>query len=356
MKIATHISIILIAILILIGLGHFLPTYLNISPATLTLGLISKPTTPIKPPMPLKDTLAAVLNVQKKQSFKKGPETWSLGNGIPLPVYLLRAKRVIESRNGKIISMQEIFPGPKASIQWADSSGTITYTTIKYSDDYLQGSSVIGMAFLCEAPPDSILSAKLKALDIPLTLIVRPFKVHEDSTWKLHTFDSLEYVGWIGMEPHQYPWVTPGNKSILIHHKDADINSILTDAKKRLPNMKGIATYMGERAVEQQPLLETLFTILNKEQLWFLDLTQSRFSKTMGICESKGAHCKLSNSHSKSLPPEEYLTQVTKSASKNGKALAILYLSDKSILAASNMIATVKSQGTTFVHLTNLIQ
>jgi len=356
-KIGRHILIITALLLLAVGLSHWLPQWIGFDPAGFVLGKM-KEEKEIKPPLPLLDTLRIVLNSQKSQKIKDGREVWTIGNGVPLPVYLLRAQRVVQERGGAIISMQEFTTGGRtqnANLSWKSAEGEVKNIQLKYGSEFLEGTSQIAIAFQLNAPPDSSVSRQLQSLGIPYTLLIRPFQIHKDSTWKLPSLDSAQYVAWIGMEPHQFPWVTPGNKPILIHHNASDIEEIIDASKDRIPQMKGVATFMGERAMEQEKLLTTLMDILKKKNLWFLDLTGSRFSRSQEICRKQKAHCTTAYAYDRSNQVLDYLHHSLKIAGKSGKAIALVPLTAESIAAISEIIPEARLQGTSFIYLSTLI-
>lgn len=357
MKIGRHILIVVFLLLLAAGLSHWLPKWVGFDPAGFVLGKVKEEKVE-KPPLPLIDTLRIVLNSHKVQKLKDGREVWTIGNGVPLPVYLLRAQRVIHERGGTIISMQEFTTGGRtqnANLSWKSAENEVKNIQLKYGSEFLEGTSQLAIAFQLNEPPDSSLTRQLKSLDIPYTLLIRPFQVHKDSTWKLPTLDSAQYVAWIGMEPHQFPWVTPGNKPILIHHEAADIEEILEASKARIPQMQGVATFMGERAMEQEKLLINLMDILNKRKLWFVDLTGSRFSRSQEICRKQKARCTTAYAYDRSNQILDYLHHSLKIAGKSGKAISIVPLSSESIAAISEIIPEAKTQGTSFIYLSSLI-
>ena len=157
------------------------------------------------------------------------------------------------------------------------------------------------------------------------------------------------------MEPHRYPWISPGPHSILIHHSEKEIRKLVDDVAHILPNVVGIASRMGERAVEHKPLLQALIRSLGERNLWFLDLTQSRFSRSLEVCNELKVPCRMSQIMPTGKKSSEYLQAALALALRTGNSSAILPLNEDNIEAVRAIIPLAEAQGTEIVKLTTQV-
>lgn len=338
--------------------GYFAPKKLDVKPDSLLI-FVDKPKAPpdsIKP-MSFRESVQKAIPILKATKKRGNPvEVWTVGKGIALPIYLLRAQRQIIARKGVVVQMIELNNKiPSARLTWADSLGDSSTVEIRVGEAFLEGSSSLAIAFTVDSSVTPGLWGALEKLTIPLSLLVQPFDstnnvVRDPEKWK-----DKEMIAWIAMEPHKYPWISPGPRPILIHHNDKDIDKILNDAFKRLPTAAGIATRMGERAVEHKPLLQALVHNVQERNLWFLDLTQSRFSRTMEVCDEMKVQCRMSSIMPSEKDPTKYLQTLLTTATKAGKAVAILPLTEANINAVKALLPAAELQGTEIVKLSELM-
>lgn len=335
--------------------GHFLPKSLQISPDSLSIfkEAPKEATDSTKPPPTLRERVFSALKVTKESKRRNNKlPLWTLGKGQDLPVYLLKAQREIFSQKGQVIRMEELNSKQQsAKLSWADSLGDTTAVELTIGESFLSGSSSISVVFAVDsAIPIPVLNA-LNTLPIPYALLVQPFDTNQSLRYDIDKLKDKEIVEWIGMEPHQYPWINPGPNSILIHHNKKQITEIVEKAHKNLPTAIGIASRMGERAMEHRPLLEALLEAANKEDQWFMDLARSRFSKTTEVCEELGMSCVRSQILDSEKDPVDYWARSLNSAAKSGTALVILHLSESSVEATRNAIPNAEQQGSQIIKL-----
>lgn len=342
--------------------GHVLPKLTHVDPASFTIGAKPKEEKPaiVWTSKVFEDSLAASIPVKtritKKRKNAEPKEFWYVGKGISLPVYLLKAQRAIQTMGGQVDSMKEIdLRQTKAMLAWSDTLGTSKSVEIILSDEFQQGSSSLAIGFTVDSNLSIPELNALNTLARPFSLLIRPLDSLTSLLYDLDKLPKAEPVIWLGMEPHRYPWINPGPRSVLIHHNSKEIATVIEQASKRIPKAVGIASRMGERAVEHKPLLEAVLHTANKHGFFFLDLTQSRFSKTLEACSELKASCKSA----RQLKPGEdvalYLKKALSTSLKSGQEILLLPISEDNIKAVAAILPDAESQGTEIVTLSILM-
>jgi polysaccharide deacetylase 2 family uncharacterized protein YibQ len=99
---------------------------------------------------------------------------------------------------------------------------------------------------------------------------------------------------------------------------------ILAAALDSLPKARGFASKHGDRAIENQPLLDKLFRQTAAKGLIFLDLTGSPRSLTRQVAGGLGARYRLAAVDKDSLGVGEELAHRAALAQKTGEALWVI--------------------------------
>lgn len=359
MKWLRHVLVLGTVVLGFVVLGHWLPKQLDLAPDQLSLFQEPVDTGAVDSikPLTLRERLLDTLHV-RKETRRKPPKTtiWTLGKGKDLPVYLLDAQRFIQSQKGQVVRMEELNNRQRsARMSWTDSLGDTSAVELLIGEDFLTGSSNIAVVFAVDSfIPIPTLNA-LNALPIPFALLVQPFDTSQSLRYDLDRLNHKEIVAWIGMEPHQYPWINPGPNSILIHHSQKQIAEIVDNAWKHLPMAIGIASRMGERAMEHRPLLEALLRAADKRDFWFMDLARSRFSKSTEVCAELGVSCLRTQMLEEKKSPEDYWKRSLATAAKSGSAVVIMHLTEENVTVTRNVLPEAEAQGTEIVKLSKFM-
>ena len=122
------------------------------------------------------------------------------------------------------------------------------------------------------------------------------------------------------------------------------------------PEAKGIATRLGEQAVEHRGFLTALLNPLKGKNLFFLDLTGTSPSETNNVCESLSIRCEMYSPYNPdNSTVDYYVTKTLKEASKYGSAVLILPASRDTWKNIENIKELASRQGTEIVSLTELL-
>jgi len=359
MKLIRHLAIIGSLLIAFFLLGHWIPRLLHSDPRDWQW-IAADPSPTLQDSatvLSLHDDLQremSVLKTSKKRGSK--PEIWTVGKGVAIPVYLLRAQRQIRRRSGSVLRMEELNGKQQsARLMWRDSLGDSCTVEIRIGDTFLDNSSRLAIGFVLIQPPTAAELHSLSTLSAPYSILVQPFDTNKTLLYDLDQLPNKEIVAWLGMEPHRYPWISPGPKSILIHHSEREISDLIDEVVHRIPSVSGITTRMGERAVEHKPLMQALLRALGKRKLWFLDLTQNRFSRSSEVCSELGIPCRKSRIKPSEIKAEEYLRSALNTAVKSGENIVILPLSEENVNAVRASIPQADSLGTQIVKLSALM-
>jgi polysaccharide deacetylase 2 family uncharacterized protein YibQ len=307
---------------------------------------------PARPP--LHEALYQKLGVLKRAKARgKGdsyrPEEWTLPNGKALPGYALDAQRVVESYGAEVVSMEERRaqrerPGIRLIYQDSVSSHDLM---LRLSDStYAAGSSHLAPVLRTRELTGDLVR-QLNALDFPVTLLVQPWMQDQGQLALLDQIQRKEVVAWIPMESRLL--TNDSMKHTLqIVHTPKQVQDLIADALRRLPEATGIATRNGDRLVEQEGVLGEVVQAVSQRGLWFLDITDTRLSRTNELCLALHANCER-QPYSSAVLPADAAQNALKNARRTGHALLVLPLSAESLSALSTLSASAKTQGTDIV-------
>jgi polysaccharide deacetylase 2 family uncharacterized protein YibQ len=128
------------------------------------------------------------------------------------------------------------------------------------------------------------------------------------------------------MEPSAYPYVKPGAGALFIHFGAEEVTEALDGHLAEFPQAVGFLTVMGDRAIENRPLMEHVFNYLAEHSLSWLDATGSPRSQSHALGGEKNviAYTLQPVSLSSLDEPGLYIARLAARARKSGTALALL--------------------------------
>lgn len=359
MKKLRHLIIFLLVLGTFAGLGFWLPRHFNVSRIfsndsqnktsdieiqTDTLPYLQKLTQEIP-----------VLQIHPAKRNRK--EIWMLGKGISLPNYLLRAQKHLTAHHGEILKMEEIFPrngASAAALDFRTPAGDTLQIELHISDSFLDSASKISILFQVDSLSIPLLSM-LSNLDYPYALLVTPFDSTKSLFYDIDRLQNKEVVIWLPMESNSLQANRFSKKTVSIHHTEQEIKETIEQAYLRMPGAIGVASRMGERAVEHINLLNAVFKSLSARRLWFMDLTQSRYSKVEETCKNYPIRCFRVSPYTPQTTLEVYVDNRLWTAARTGNAVIVLPLNDKSFNALTNIKTKASARGTEIVKLSTII-
>lgn len=297
--------------------------------------------------------------IQEKRDRAKTKWIWTLGRGQTIIVYLLQAKRFIEKQGGQVLFMEELHERnalQSARLNLLTPKGDSLKLELQVSENiFRSNASLLAVAFqVNQLTPELI--TELNKIDFPYDLLVPPFGLSETFYPDLDRVKNKELILWLTMESSQLNRSHNKYRPLRIHHTENQIETIIDDAKKLMPNAAGIATRFGEQAVEHKQLLQAILRPADKNKLWFLDISENKQSKLAEACRDMSIKCKMAtpyNPDHSSL--EDYIKLKMREASKSGLATMILPLTEQTLSLVADIRLRAEKQGTTLINLSTFI-
>lgn len=124
---------------------------------------------------------------------------------------------------------------------------------------------------------DAAFADKLMDLGIPITLSILPGSPHSKEIAEKAHARGFEIMLHQPMEPMEYPRINPGPGVILMNMGADESIAILEKNLKSIPYISGVNNHMGSRVTASEKHMNQIFTVLKRENLFFIDsLTTSK--------------------------------------------------------------------------------
>ena len=303
----------------------------------------------------------ALLPLEISYSKRKKRHIWTMGGGQTIIMYLLQAQRFVESNNGKILYMEELYNNNEvfqaAKIDLLKDNGDTLNIEFQVSrSEFKPGASILAVAFqVTSLSPELIVG--LNKLNYKYDLLVPPFGPSDDFYRDLRKINKKEIVLWIPMESTKLNKAHNKLRPLRIHHTEEQIAVVINEAYQKLPEAKGIASRFGEQAVEHRQLLQAILKPAQKQGLWFTDISMNKLSIVPQTCQDLEMTCKCANPYNpdnSSLP--DYTKAKLREAKRNGLATMIIPLNQSSLDKLSDLSEIAQKQGTTIVNLSTFMK
>ena len=312
--------------------------------------------------LPFEERMQQALEpIEVSYSKRKKRHIWTMGGGQTIIMYLLQAQRFINKAGGKILYMEElynnneVFQAAKMDLL-KDNGDTLNIEFQVSRSEFKPGASMLAVAFqTTNLTPELIVG--LNKLDYPFDLLVPPFGPSDDFFRDLERIKRKEIVLWITMESTKLNRVHNKLRPLRIHHTEDQIETVIDDAYKVLPNAKGLATRYGEQAVEHRQLLQAILRPTQERNLWFMDISMNKLSIVPQTCQEMGLTCKSASPYN---PDNSALSDYSKAklreAKRNGLSAMILPLNQSTLDKLADLSEKAKQQGTTIVNLSTFMK
>jgi len=305
----------------------------------------------------LQDELKIISASYSKRTKRK---IWTLARGKTIVVYLMQAKKFIDSHGGSILSMEEITNNPNAyQSAWVNiltpAGDTLNMTFLVSENVFMKNASLMSIVFQTTNLTPEIID-KLNNLDFPFDLLIPPFGLKDSFYKDLDKINRKEIILWLAMESTKLNKVHNKLRPLRIHHTEEQIEETINDAREVLPTAAGIATRYGEQAVKHKQLLQAIMKPTEKNDMWFLDLSMEERTVVMQTCKDFDIMCKIAfpyNPDNSSI--EDYVYQKLREAPKSGTSIMVLPLSESNLSKIEDIAVKTAKQGTTLVELSTLL-
>ncbi len=129
---------------------------------------------------------------------------------------------------------------------------------------------------------DPRLAKKFVDIDKNFTFSIIPSSPFHGKVARMIRERGGELMLHLPMEPNEYPIVDPGPGALFANMSPDELVSRLRENINLLPGIKGVNGHMGSRLTENSDQMNQIFTILKREDLYFVD----SFTSPRSVCES----------------------------------------------------------------------
>jgi polysaccharide deacetylase 2 family uncharacterized protein YibQ len=260
------------------------------------------------------------------KSIKQKKGFWEVvfPKGKPIHEYALQIENICRANAITVEQGVELRPANRSVEYLLQSNGQRIRLRASLGNAFMAGSARIAIAFLGLDSLDETELAALESAPWEKTLIVDPHCANPVLKKLRFTQARNEVLVELPMEPTSYPFVDPGKHALFIHHSKEEVEKILSADLDSLPKAAGFASRLGDRAIENQPLLEKLFRFTAVKGLVFLDLTGSPRSLARQTAAIQGARSRTLTAFKDEAHLEEELARKAAHAQKTGEAILAL--------------------------------
>jgi len=296
----------------------------------------------------LNKNLKNILNVHKEISLKPKNDTlaaaeiWLVPNG-PIPVYMLRASKEIERCRGKVLWMKEIKYN-RALLKYEGEQGVYPLTEIRVIDSlWLPNSSKLAVV-LAVMEKNQLLKNNpelLEKLDFTYNLLLPSSRPEFLEIGKKL---NANIIPWIPMESNWNTYAAEKSNQIKIGITEKELSRKLDETLKKFNNATGFAALNGEDFLTHGASVENFGNVLLEKKLWFWDLTRrSSASLAPNECARKNIRFRKGYLDAET---EAQVTNALETARKNGRAILLFNLTEKSIDLLKKLPELAEKQGT----------
>ncbi|MEO6097281.1 MAG: divergent polysaccharide deacetylase family protein, partial [Fibrobacteria bacterium] len=260
------------------------------------------------------------------KSIKQRKGFWEVifPKGKPIHEYALQIENLCRANAITVEQGVELRPANRSVEYLLQSNGQRIKLRASLGNAFMAGSARIAIVFLGLDSLDETELAALESAPWDKTLIVDPHCANPVLKKLRFTQARNEVLVELPMEPTSYPFLNPGKHALFIHHSKEDVEKILSGDLDSLPKAAGFASRLGDRAIENQPLLEKLFRYTSAKGLVFLDLTGSPRSLSRQTAAAQGARSRSLTPFKDDAHLEEELAHKSALAQKTGDAILAL--------------------------------
>jgi polysaccharide deacetylase 2 family uncharacterized protein YibQ len=263
--------------------------------------------------------------------------------GRPIHEYALQIEKACQRGGVTVEKGAELHPTNRAVEYHLQSNGSRIKLRASLGKSSLSGSARLAIVF---TDLDSLHETQLAALEAApwsKSLSVNPYSPNALLRKLRFTNARNEVLVELPLEPSAFPYVDPGKHALFIHHTRQDVEKILAQALDSVGGgdrpAAGFVTRYGDRAIENQPLLENIFRFTASRQLAFLDLTGSQRSLSRQTAAAQNAWCRTATPFRDSMRVDEELIRKSALAEKTGEAVMVLPYSATGFRNLSKAIA-----------------
>jgi polysaccharide deacetylase 2 family uncharacterized protein YibQ len=244
--------------------------------------------------------------------------------GKPIHEYALAIEEICRAKEITVEQGVELRPINRSVEYLLQSNGQRIKLRASLGNAFMAGSAKLAIVFTGLDSLTETQAAELESAAWDKSLVVNPYNPNPALKKLRFTRPRNELLVELPMEPSSYPYVDPGKHALFIHHSKEDVESILDEDLDSVKQAAGFVSRYGDRAIENQPLLEKFFQYTARKNLAFLDLTGSPRSLARQTAVAQGARSRSLTAYKDSVHIEEELARKAAMAQKTGDAILVL--------------------------------
>lgn len=259
-------------------------------------------------------------NIRRKKGY------WEIvfHRGKPIHEYALAIEELCRARGITVEKGVELRPVNRSVEYVLESNGQRIKLRASLGNAFMAGSFKLAIIFTALDSLRETQLAALEAADWDKSLVVNPYSPNRLLKKLRYTNARNQVLIELPMEPAAYPYIDPGRHALFIHHSTKDVKRILDEALDSLPRAAGFVSRYGNRAIENEPLLEKFFRYTARKDLMFIDLTGSPRSLARRASNAEGARSRSLSVFRDSVHVEEELARKAAVAQKSGDAILVM--------------------------------
>ncbi len=195
---------------------------------------------------------------------------------------------------------------------------------------------------------DPRLAQKFLDIDTRLTFAVIPSSPFHRKVARMIGEKGGELMLHLPMEPEEYPAVDPGPGALLTNMSPDELLGRLEGNLSRIPGIKGVNGHMGSRLTASSEQMNQIFTILKRENLYFVD----SFTTPRSVCESSAKLLQVPFARRDvfidHLQDEKFIRaqmdRLVKIAQKHGEAVGIAHPHKATIKVLQEVVPEIKKK------------
>ena len=164
--------------------------------------------------------------------------------------------------------------------------------------------------------------------DIPITVAVMPFLDHSTEQAEQAYHAGLEVIIHLPLEPKKGKASWLGPKGITSNLSEEEIKNRVIEAIEDVPHAVGLNNHMGSKIVEDERIMRIILNVVKDYHLYVIDSGTSEKSVIPALAEELGIlyavrDIFLDDSFSSQQHVQKQMNQLTKVATRQGKAIGI---------------------------------
>ncbi len=198
----------------------------------------------------------------------------------------------------------------------------------------------------------------LKDIKQPLTLAILPNLPYSRQIADFARRNKKEIMLHLPLEPEKKESLGLEEDTITTNLESSRVREIVEDALESIGSVRGVSNHMGSKATKNPKLMETIFRVLKKKDLYFLDSYTSKQSICWSVSRKLNVPLAVRSIFLDNKDNSEYilnqLNQLANYAKRYGHAIGIGHDNYLTLTIVKDFMQKLESQGAEFVYVSDL--